>query len=70
MEYGFILVNNNDVDSERASLTIRVEAYDKITLGSTTLYNIAIPNDGISSFRNHIKINKTKKLLSWSVSHF
>lgn len=58
IEYGFILVNNNNVDSEEVPLTIRVETYDKITLGNATLYNIAIPADGIVASGSTVKLVK------------
>lgn len=58
IEYGFILVNNNNIDSEEVPLTIRVEAYDEITIGSTTLYNVSLPTDGIIPAGSTVKLVK------------
>lgn len=56
VEYQFLVSNLNDVDSERATLTIRAEVYDKITVGSTSLYDIAVPTDGVVTAGTTVKL--------------
>lgn len=45
--YGFLISNLDGTDSETVNLTIRAERYDKVTVGSGTLYELDVPSDGI-----------------------
>ncbi len=58
VKYGFILVNNNDVDSEEIPFVLKVALYDKITIGSTELYNLAIGTEGIVASGTETKLIK------------
>ncbi len=46
-EYSFLLTNLNGVDSQPVTFSISVALYDEITVGGTTLYNLAIGTDGV-----------------------
>lgn len=48
-EYSFLLSNLNGVDSEEVTFTISVALYNEITVGNTTLYNLAVGTDGVVS---------------------
>ena len=45
--YQFSLVDLADQESPRVDLTINAARYDQITIGSESLYNVTIPQDGI-----------------------
>jgi len=45
--YEFIVVNSQDLESDPVSYTIAVAVYDEVTIGSTALYQIGVPADGI-----------------------
>ncbi|HMR18244.1 MAG TPA: hypothetical protein PKA53_02995 [Sphingobacterium sp.] len=58
IEYEFLVSNLDNTDSERVKATIKVETYDKITIGSTSVYVIDVPNEGIVSAGTTIKLIK------------
>lgn len=60
VKYGFILANKDNVDSEEVSFIIKVALYDKITVGSTELYNLAIGTDGIVASGTETKLIKNR----------
>lgn len=45
--YEFIVVNSQDLESDPVSYTIAAAVYDEVTIGSTALYQIEVPADGI-----------------------
>lgn len=58
VKYGFRLVNGNDIESEEVSYVIKVALYDKITIGSTELYNLAVGTEGIVAAGTETKLIK------------
>lgn len=46
-EYEFVLVNNQNTQSARIGLTVITIAYETITVGGQTLYDVEIPDDGV-----------------------
>lgn len=60
VKYGFILANKDNVDSQEAPFTIKVALYDKITIGSTELYNLAVGTDGIVASGTETKLIKNR----------
>ncbi|MDO5524327.1 MAG: hypothetical protein Q4G48_09830 [Bacteroidia bacterium] len=60
VKYGFILANNDNVDSQEASFIIKVALYDKVTVGSTELFNLAIGTDGIVASGTETKLIKNR----------
>ncbi|MGC4234992.1 MAG: hypothetical protein QM594_18615, partial [Niabella sp.] len=56
--YEFLVANLDGTDSEKVSVVIRAEVYGKITIGTTSLYNIEIPDEGIVSGGTTIKLIK------------
>ncbi|HHU26399.1 MAG TPA: hypothetical protein GXZ56_07255 [Bacteroidales bacterium] len=54
--YGFVLSNLNNVDSQEAPFTIKVALYDKVTIGTTELYSLAIGVDGIVASGTETKL--------------
>lgn len=58
VSYGFILTNKDKVDSPEAPFTIKVALYDKITVGSSDLYNLAIGTDGVVPSGTETKLIK------------
>lgn len=56
LEYGFLISNLDGTDSETVNLTIRAELYDKVTIGSETLYELDFPSDGIISGGTIVKM--------------
>ncbi|HMR85501.1 MAG TPA: hypothetical protein PKE30_20290 [Niabella sp.] len=56
--YEFLVANLDGTDSEKISVVIRAEVYSKITMGTTSLYNIEIPDEGIVSGGTTIKLIK------------
>ncbi|MCH7411494.1 hypothetical protein MM239_19050 [Belliella sp. DSM 111904] len=46
-EYEFAVFNTQGTSSERVSLTVLTLAYEAITIGGETLYDVEIPEDGI-----------------------
>lgn len=59
--YGFALVNKNDVQSAEVAYTVKAALYDKVTVGSESLYNVTIPTDGIVNSGTTIKLIKGRK---------
>ena len=60
VKYGFILANKDNVDSQEAPFIIKVALYDKITVGTTELYNLAIGTDGIVASGTETKLIKNR----------
>lgn len=58
LEYEFALVNTQDAQSERVTLTVVTVAYDEITVGGETLYEVEIPADGVVESGESIKLIK------------
>ncbi len=46
-QYQFVLVDSEDRESSSVTLTISAELYDQLAVGTETLYNVTIPQDGI-----------------------
>jgi len=53
--YQFLLADNANQESSRVDLTINAALYDEITIGSETLYDVTIPQDGIVATGTSIK---------------
>jgi len=45
--YEFIVVNSQDLESALVAYTISTAVYDELTIGSTSVYQIEVPADGI-----------------------
>lgn len=58
VSYEFLISNLELNDSERLPLTIRAEKYDKIMIGSTEVYNIDIPENGLATSGTIVKLVK------------
>ncbi len=56
LTYGFLVSNLDGTDSETVNLTIRAELYDKVIIGSATLYALDIPSDGIVAGGTIVKL--------------
>ena len=61
LSYGFSLVNKNNVESPEVSFLVTGALYDKITVGSEALFDVAIPTDGIVNSGSAIKLVKGRK---------
>lgn len=60
IRYGFILTNNDNVDSPEIPFVIKVALYGKISVGDTELYNLNIGTDGIVSAGTEITLIKNR----------
>lgn len=58
IKYSFILVNQNDIDSAEVPVTVKVALYNKIMIGSTSLFNLNIGVDGIVPEGQNVKLIK------------
>lgn len=58
IKYGFVLVNQNEVDSPEVSVVLKTALYDKITVGSTSLFNLKVGVDGIVPAGQNVKLVK------------
>lgn len=56
IKYSFILVNQNDIDSQEVPVTLKVVLYNKITIGNTELFNLNAGENGIVSSGENIKL--------------
>lgn len=45
--YEFVLVNRQDLESDPVSVIVNIETYDKITIGTTPVFEVTIPAGGI-----------------------
>jgi hypothetical protein len=55
IEYSFILVNQQDTESSPVEYTANVAVYDPVTIGTTEVYAVALPEDGIISEGQTVK---------------
>lgn len=60
IRYGFILMNNDNVDSPEIPFVIKVALYGKVSVGNTELYNLNIGADGIVSAGTEITLIKNR----------
>lgn len=60
IRYGFLLTNNDNVDSEEIPFVIKVALYDKVLVGETELYNLNIGADGIVASGTEITLIKNR----------
>ncbi|RNC63688.1 hypothetical protein D7D25_15210 [Proteiniphilum sp. X52] len=60
IRYGFILTNNDNVDSPEIPFVIKVALYGKVSVGDAELYNLNIGTDGIVSAGTEITLIKNR----------
>lgn len=58
VKYGFTLVNQNDVESPEVLVVTKVALYDKITIGSTSLFSLKVGTEGIVPSGKSVKLIK------------
>lgn len=58
VKYNFVLVNQNDVESSEVPVVIKVALYDKITVGSASLFSVKFGDEGIVPSGKSVKLIK------------
>lgn len=70
ISYQFILVNTQQLESAPVSFAVSVARYDQVTVGTTSLYKIEIPNDNIIPEGQTVKLSRNRSYLLDSAVQF